>query len=873
MADGGPAVDVESAMDSLDQEWAEMMNNPEDARVSPPPKRRRVSGEMSQASAKKSANPKAKTKPKAVAKTILKATSSRGPKHRLCKGCRKKIPVEECPPGFYGCYPCKRALDNITKLAARQGEEQQAFVRTARADDDKCFAMVQSYLEACPESLETASGKKRGQWSVVRYMERVTAATGLLKDAVGEMMWLKLYIEFAQTTRGGRLTDDQALATWKQWEEKKNRGEQILHDFGGPDNSQLRFWVKTADTLTYRSSFFKEKSVECEGESIRKASDDQVDRLKANITRNHGNEAEFDGIAASMAVNGQNAFLGKDGFLDILQLKADVEDDSEDEAHEPEATASLAEGSEEKGKKDKKADADKTAWVERDKQVSQSVRAATAALHAFQEKSQRQLARQESEMTELIAKFGDEKSNFMGEIKIYEVRLEALKLCLQNDETALKQFIARFAGGLAVNSEDADASRKVEIGNCPPIELYQKLQTFDGLSKLIERYHTATQAKHIKDITAVLTEARLPLSQLLGACLRAEKSIKGAQDQLKKQRDRRQAEAQKPRPNPASSDAAALFDQGAAVAEELPRYQLAGLKDATFNMSAPFVIAAPEWVVQAEAEKGNFKLAMDEFITTFDVTRKQQKGIRVSKVPEHPLEDDSFDMRKLSLQALGHGPEIRDLPATASAELIKAMSPSFFGIDAGYDKVSGEYLGLPVLRLTAYGTRKVVLTEMLQLVNFMVNKKGIQGNITVARCSSFFKCMGPQVLKEYKEQSLLFTGTIAKGDVLYLPCGSLCAEYVTEVTVGYRLPVLLNESVIDKNIMATLTRKTEELKAAASSSSDSKKAEMDLKLLEEWIGAARTKLIPPVPPSAEPRAEEPKNSEPPRNPPEPQASA
>ena len=365
-----------------------------------------------------------------------------------------------------------------------------------------------------------------------------------------------------------------------------------------------------------------------------------------------------------------------------------------------------------------------------------------------------------------------------------------------------------------------------------------------------------------QDTTAIVTEARLPLSQLLGACLRAEKSIKGAQDQLKKQAERRQAEAQKPKPNPTPTDAAALFDQGAAVAEELPRYQLAQLKDVIFNMSAPFVIAAPEWAAKAEAEKGAFKLGMDEFRTAFDVSRKQQKGVRVSKVPEDPLEDDSFDIRQLSLQALGQGPEIRDLPATASPELMKVMSPSFFGIDAGYDKVSGEYLGLPVLRLTVCGTRKVVLTEMLQLVNFMVNKKGTQGNVTVARCSSFFKCMGPQVLKEYKEQSLLFTGTIAKGDVLYLPCGSLCAEYVTEVTIGYRLPVLLNESVIDKNILATLTRKTEELKSAASSSSDSKKAEMDLKILEEWIGAAKARLIPPVPQPAPAPAKEPQNLQP-----------
>ena len=500
MADGEAPVDVESAMDSLDAEWKDMMRGgEEEPQVSPPPKRRRVSGQTSQPSAKKSANPKARPSAKAVVKSVAKNKAGKGPKHRICKGCRKKIPVEQCPHGFNGCFPCKRALDNITKLAARQGEQQQEFVRTSRADDDKCFAMVQSYLEACPESLENASGKKRGQWSIVRYMERVTAATGLLKDAVGEMMWFKLYVEFAQTTRGGRLTDDQAVAKWKQWEEQKNRGDEILHDYGGPDNNKLRFWVKTADTLTYRSSYMKEKSVECEGENIRKAGDEDVDRLKANITRNHGNEAEFDGIAASMAVNGQNAFMGKDGFmLDILQLKADVEDAEEED--EEEELVSVAENGEDKSKKDKKVDTDKatSTWVERDKQVSQAVRAAMAALHAFQDKSRKQLNRQEAEMPELIAKFGEEKSNFMGEIKIYEVRIEALRLCLQNDETALKQFIARFAGGLAVNSEEGqtDANKKVEIGNCPPIELYQKLQTFGSLSKIID--HTATQAKHIK---------------------------------------------------------------------------------------------------------------------------------------------------------------------------------------------------------------------------------------------------------------------------------------------------------------------------------------------------------------------------------------
>ena len=58
--------------------------------------------------------------------------------------------------------------------------------------DDECYNMVQSYLEQCPETLDKLSGKRRGPWSLAKYEERVAAATGLVRDKVGEMMWEKV---------------------------------------------------------------------------------------------------------------------------------------------------------------------------------------------------------------------------------------------------------------------------------------------------------------------------------------------------------------------------------------------------------------------------------------------------------------------------------------------------------------------------------------------------------------------------------------------------------------------------------------------------------------------------------------------------------
>ena len=75
-------------------------------------------------------------------------------------------------------------MDNIVKMARRQGLQAVAFVVAARV----CYAMLQSYSEACPEASEHHPGRRRGTCSVVQYIERVTAASGLVRDAVGEMM-------------------------------------------------------------------------------------------------------------------------------------------------------------------------------------------------------------------------------------------------------------------------------------------------------------------------------------------------------------------------------------------------------------------------------------------------------------------------------------------------------------------------------------------------------------------------------------------------------------------------------------------------------------------------------------------------------------
>lgn len=163
----------DSVADSLDQEWLENLQGfdeeaPESKAASPKGKakgkgksaagRGRGRGSHAAYASSGASSAKAKAKSKSRAKAFVN-----------CKGCLKKTKTEDCATNFPGCRPCKRSLDNIWRAACRQGKKQMDFVQEARGDDDKCFSMVQSYLEACPEAAENTCGRKRGPWSVAKY--------------------------------------------------------------------------------------------------------------------------------------------------------------------------------------------------------------------------------------------------------------------------------------------------------------------------------------------------------------------------------------------------------------------------------------------------------------------------------------------------------------------------------------------------------------------------------------------------------------------------------------------------------------------------------------------------------------------------------
>ena len=354
-----------------------------------------------------------------VTKSVAKAKAAKPIK---CRGCHKKVQGDEIALNFPGCWSCKRAVDNVYKLACKQGDEARKFVSEARVDEEACYALVQNYMAKCPETT-VCTGRRRGPWNLLQYIETVKASSGLLKDQVGEFMSKAVYLEFAPTARGGQKSASEAEAQWAEWMLKvQNQDPDTLFDRRGPGGS-LRIWVGVKDLLIWRQQYMHEKGVSLQGESKKKATDQDVDKYRSELLSKHGAAASmgFSAVAQALAVNGEAAFSERGGFLlDVLELQPDAdiaEVDTKTGAGAP-AAGNDKEPSEPSPKKPK-------IWIDRDRLVSSTIRTVKHQYEQFKQKAEEQLIKQK-EFLESFERDCDDsmKEHFKGELGTLRTRQE-----------------------------------------------------------------------------------------------------------------------------------------------------------------------------------------------------------------------------------------------------------------------------------------------------------------------------------------------------------------------------------------------------------------------------------------------------------------
>ena len=334
----------------------------------------------------------------------------------------------------------------------------------------------------------------------------------------------------------------------------------------------------------------------------------------------------------------------------------------------------------------------------------------------------------------------------------------------------------------------------------------------------------------------MINDIKAPLQQLLQMATKAERSIKAAKEQLKRQKLKAAVAEVKKAAKEDVKETVAIFDQGVAAASQISRITFAEavgkLKD--FDLSAPVVIEAKD--ILSDALK-SVQSQLDGFKAGFDIGRKGKPGIRASK----PIEDDD------ATAAWNFAAKVMELFKESGGLLgVDKLGPSLkkqavcsiFGIDETYDRVCSEPCGLAAVRLTVEGSRTLVSTDSLQLQGFM-SRKGVPGPIPLTRQGAFFRSMSPQVIQEYLQECSMWTTTLTAGDLLFVPFGMLVGERVTSPTFGLRYPLMLN-ALKQANMAQALDKKKQEYEstlAAAKTEEAKSRMKTELEILQEMMAA------------------------------------
>ena len=135
----------------------------------------------------------------------------------------------------------------------------------------------------------------------------------------------------------------------------------------------------------------------------------------------------------------------------------------------------------------------------------------------------------------------------------------------------------------------------------------------------------------LQEVTKSISNVRSPISQLLSASTRAEKSLKSGMDKAKKAAAKKQQDSAKAAKAAEKAGTAALFDQGAAVVQGIKIFKVDELTKKTdqdpveLDLTSPFIVQAPKWVSEALKEGSPMRLQIDSFTASFDTMRAKTK--------------------------------------------------------------------------------------------------------------------------------------------------------------------------------------------------------------------------------------------------------
>ena len=94
-------------------------------------------------------------------------------------------------------------------------------------------------------------------------------------------MWERQYIEFAQTTEGGRQSEDDAVAQWATWKKMKSANPtSVIWDMEGPNKDKpLQFRVSMSKQVDFVNKYEHTNAMESVQKLGKTVSLDQLEKL------------------------------------------------------------------------------------------------------------------------------------------------------------------------------------------------------------------------------------------------------------------------------------------------------------------------------------------------------------------------------------------------------------------------------------------------------------------------------------------------------------------------------------------------------------------------------------------------------------------
>ena len=584
--------------------------------------------------------------------------------NRQCRGCKKWFGGEGMSLAKAFCHVCNRGMDNIRYASDKQGKMD--WYQRMRADPNKCEQALKEYGRRFPDQAGVAigSGQKRPKTATevtIQILEYLIVATKVLRETEGEMMWQKEYIEFAQTKKGGALSDDEARVLWTKWcqEISSDPNTKLIHDQDGPVVSPLRIWVKTRDRVVYQDSVEKQKVMKLAEKEQKKPDQVAIDAMGKRLFTDHdkigrGSSAvDLNQMAQQMQRNshgepGAGAFEGRGMDIpDVEELAGDEEESEEgDDADGGEEGAAPEDGQDEPG--DGAAPEEPPAKKKRTNNTKQPE-------HKVESMITRYVRNVDFEVTKISAAVqvvfsGAEKdvasastptimSKVVGELNILKNRVKALQLVFQGPDEELRQFISSFqrrpgGGDSALSSGALVAARKEtresEMGRAPPCAKYKDLITLGELTSSVQQFWALSTKTEMDQLKKDIAAKRKPINDLMASVKQAQmdltKAIKTRKDQAAtaeaaanqtntKGKGKGKSAASAPVP-PVQN----LIAMGLAKGREMLTVKEGEgqtVDKAEFNPATPFVIACSEETV-ASFHTDVFALPMQEFYYACD---------------------------------------------------------------------------------------------------------------------------------------------------------------------------------------------------------------------------------------------------------------